>query len=863
MSPTRPRLFLVDTFGLIFRAFYGRARSPLPGLRTAAGLPTEAVYVFNNMLKRLIEDYDPDYLVAVWEGHGPTFREKIFPEYKANREEMPADLATQLPYIGELLQCWNIEVATEDGYEADDTIALLARQAAEHDLETWIVSADKDLMQLVGNDVIQLNPMKDERYGPADVKQFLGVEPDRVTDYLALMGDSVDNIPGAPGIGKKGAEQLIDEFGDIEDIIRHAGEVKRKAYRESLENHADQIRLSKHLATLDTSGSLRLDLEAVKQRPPDTQQLIALYRKLEFKSLAVQLEAGAATAEAEASVRAFESAEQFAEWTKGASGPLAIAVAQAPAQEPVIGECGGIGFASRDGELRLLPADFTQHAKELFASEDQDFWVHDWKSAIHSLDSMGVDFPNASDDTMLMAFLVDSSRTNYSIEKTVERRLGTIWKPNAGVSAGQVRQLREQLRREIDEAKLTNLYETIELPLAPVLARMEAAGVLLDPSVLTDLSARLEHRIEDLGREIHDLAGRTFNIGSPKQLGEILYDHLGLRAPRKRGKTKALSTASDILESLANDHPVPLKVLEWRQHSKLKNTYVDVLPELVGTDGRLHTTFNPTGSATGRLSSLNPNLQNIPARTELGREIRKAFVAAEGTTFLAADYSQIELRVLAHMSGDPKLVAAFQSGDDIHTLTASEVLDIDPALVGPEERYRAKAVNFGIIYGLSAFGLAKQLGIPQRHAKDYIDLYFERYGTIKDFIARTIERTKEIGFSQTMFGRRRPVTDLESKNSMARGLAERIAVNSPIQGTAADLIKKAMVSTDNAIRTAGFGARMLLQVHDELVLEVPHAEVRAVGRLLKEEMEGAAQLDVPLVADIKSGPNWRDMLPIE
>ena len=292
MSPTRPRLFLVDTFGLIFRAFYGRARSPLPGLRTAAGLPTEAVYVFNNMLKRLIEDYDPDYLVAVWEGHGPTFREKIFPEYKANREEMPADLATQLPYIGELLQCWNIEVATEDGYEADDTIALLARQAAEHDLETWIVSADKDLMQLVGNDVIQLNPMKDERYGPADVKQFLGVEPDRVTDYLALMGDSVDNIPGAPGIGKKGAEQLIDEFGDIEDIIRHAGEVKRKAYRESLENHADQIRLSKHLATLDTSGSLRLDLEAVKQRPPDTQQLIALYRKLEFKSLAVQLEAG-------------------------------------------------------------------------------------------------------------------------------------------------------------------------------------------------------------------------------------------------------------------------------------------------------------------------------------------------------------------------------------------------------------------------------------------------------------------------------------------------------------------------------------------------------------------------------------------
>ena len=429
--------------------------------------------------------------------------------------------------------------------------------------------------------------------------------------------------------------------------------------------------------------------------------------------------------------------------------------------------------------------------------------------------------------------------------------------------AGQVRILREQLRRELDGGQLTKLYESIELPLAPVLARMEAAGVLLEPSVLADLSARLQHSIGELSRSIYDLAGKEFNIGSPKQLGEVLYGHLGLRAPKKRGKTNALSTASDVLEGLANDHPVPSKVLEWRQHSKLKNTYVDVLPELVGTDGRLHTTFNPTGSATGRLSSLNPNLQNIPARTELGREIRKAFVAAEGTTLVAADYSQIELRVLAHMSGDPKLIDAFRSDEDIHTLTASEVLGIDAALVTPDDRYRAKAVNFGIIYGLSAFGLAKQLGIPQRHAKEYIELYFERYGTIKDFIAKTIAKTKETGYSETMFGRRRPVTDLDSKNSMARGLAERIAVNSPIQGTAADLIKKAMVSTDSALRNSGFDARMLLQVHDELVLEVPHSEVGAVGRLLKDEMEGAARLDVPLVADIKAGPNWRDMRAIE
>ncbi len=863
MSPARPRLFLVDTFGLIFRAFYGRARSTVPALRTAAGLPTEAIYVFNNMLKRLIEDYEPDYLVAVWEGHGPTFREKIFPDYKANREEMPADLATQLPYIDELLQCWNVKVATEDGYEADDTIALLASQAAEYELDTWIVSADKDLMQLVGDGVIQLNPMKNERYGPTDVKIFLGVEPTRVTDYLALMGDSVDNIPGAPGIGKKGAEQLIDEFGDIEEIIRQADKVKRKAYRESLQNHADQIRLSKRLATLDTSGNLRLDLDAATKQPPDNEQLIAFYRKLEFKSLVVQLEAGTAAAQAETNVVVFESADQFTQWVEDTSGPLAVAIVDTPERGFDIGESGGIGFASQDGVLRLLPTEMAQHAKPVLENSGREFWVHDWKSAIHSLDSMGLKFPKAMDDTMLMAFLIDSSRTNYSIEKTVERRLASTLTPNAGAMAGQVRILREQLRRELDGGQLTKLYESIELPLAPVLARMEAAGVLLEPSVLADLSARLQHSIGELSRSIYDLAGKEFNIGSPKQLGEVLYGHLGLRAPKKRGKTNALSTASDVLEGLANDHPVPSKVLEWRQHSKLKNTYVDVLPELVGTDGRLHTTFNPTGSATGRLSSLNPNLQNIPARTELGREIRKAFVAAEGTTLVAADYSQIELRVLAHMSGDPKLIDAFRSDEDIHTLTASEVLGIDAALVTPDDRYRAKAVNFGIIYGLSAFGLAKQLGIPQRHAKEYIELYFERYGTIKDFIAKTIAKTKETGYSETMFGRRRPVTDLDSKNSMARGLAERIAVNSPIQGTAADLIKKAMVSTDSALRNSGFDARMLLQVHDELVLEVPHSEVGAVGRLLKDEMEGAARLDVPLVADIKAGPNWRDMRAIE
>jgi DNA polymerase-1 len=859
MSVTRPRLFLVDTFGLIFRAYYGRARSAVQAMRTSAGLPTEAVYVFNNMLKRILEDHRPEHIAAVWEGQGPTFRERIYPKYKANREKMPEDLATQLPYIKRLLECWNVPVLQEDGYEADDTIGRLAVHAAERGVDVWIVSSDKDLMQVVREGVALLDPMKKTRYQSSDVERFLGVKPEHVSDYLALRGDPVDNIPGAPGIGVKGAQQLIKAYGDIEQIIQHAGEVKRKTYRESLQNNAEQIRLSKRLASLDTAGSLRLDLEGAKQRPPDPDQLLEFYRELEFNSLAIQMEATFGQQKAESEARTFESAEEFRDWLDRSSGPLAIAVLGAEERRNAGTVAEGIGFSLGRGELWRLPAKFVPHARELLETGGREIWVHDWKSAIHALDALGIAFRKAADDTMLMAFLTDSSRTNYSLSKTVERRLGTKWEPDAAVAAAHTRTFRERLDGEIDKMELRPLYETVELPLVPVLARMESAGILLDPSVLANLSLRLGQDIDALGEEIHGLAGRKFNIGSPKQLGEVLYQDLGLPTPRKRGKTKAPSTASDILESLADKHPIPGKVLNWRQFSKLRNTYVDVLPKLVGPDGRLHTTFNPTGSATGRLSSLNPNLQNVPARTALGREIRKAFVAQPGWQLVAADYSQIELRVLAHMSGDPKLVDAFLSGADIHVQTAAEVLGIPTALVGPEERYRAKAVNFGIIYGLSPFGLAKQLGITRRSARDYINRYFERYGTIKAFIAETVERTKARGFSQTLFGRCRPVRDLGSRNATARRFAERIAVNSPIQGTAADLIKKAMVTTDGALRERGLRARMLLQVHDELLIEAPHDEIARVAGLVKCEMEGAAELKVPLVADVKIGPNWRDL----
>ena len=859
MSLASPRIFLVDTFGLIFRAYYGRARSSVGSLRTSAGLPTEAIYVFHNMLKAMLEEQQPEYIAAVWEGHGPTFREKIFPEYKANRDAMPEDLKLQLPYIERILKAWNVAVLSEDGYEADDTIALLAQQASEQGVEVVIVSSDKDLMQLVGEDVSQWNPTKGMLYRPSDVQEFLGVKPDQVTDFLALKGDSVDNIPGAPGIGDKGAQQLIAEYGDIEGVISHAGEVKRKTYRESLQNHADQVRLSKRLATLDASGSLRLDLESVRLQAGNTDELLSCYRELEFSTLASQLESGTGGAAAEVASQTFESAEQFETWLASERGPIAMAVLTDPASDPSGVPQTRIGFAAQAEQAWSVPPELLPRARAVIESGQRDIWVHDWKSAIHALGALEVGFPRAAGDTMLMAFLADSSRTNYEFKKSVERRLGSSGSDDAGVAANQTLALLNTLQGEIDRMELRSVYEEIELPLAPVLAAMETKGVMLDSASLADFSVQLEHRIDELSREVIELAGRDFNIGSPKQLGDILYVHLGLPQPQKRGKTKAPSTASDVLEGLKDKHAIVNKVLDWRQHTKLKSTYVDALPQLVASDGRLHTTFNPTGSATGRLSSLNPNLQNIPARTSLGREIRKALVAPPGWRFVSGDYSQVELRVMAHLSRDPRLIAAFAGGEDLHQSTASEVLGIPPMLVGPEERARAKAVNFGIIYGLSAFGLARQLNIPQGDARDYIKRYFERYSGVKQFKDDTIEQTKQRGFSRTLFGRRRPVPDLDSKNHTARSMAERIAINSPIQGTAADLIKKAMLATDAALKQERLRAQMVLQIHDSLLVETPEEEVEAVSGLLKAEMEAVASLAVPLVVDIKTGPNMRDL----
>ena len=849
-----PRLYLVDAFGLIFRAFYGRARAAVPSMRTTGGLPTEAVYVFTTMMRKLLRDHGPDHIAVVWEGEGPGFRDEEFEAYKANREEMPSELAQQLPYIRKVLEAMRLPIVEHPGYEADDTIGSLARQAAEHDVDVFVVSSDKDLMQLVGGRVLFLNPMKgDQIYDEEGVKEFMGVEPKQVIDLLALKGDSVDNIPGAPGIGDKGAKQLIQDYGSVEGAIEHAAEVKRKTYRESLQNNVDQILLSKRLATIAVDAPVELDLEKLGRDEPDVEKLRDIYTELQFHSLLSELDVPAEQKETVTTV--LESAKDFSAWlAKNEARPLTVALGlNGLALQQ-------LAFCAEAGDAATLPADQLEAARAILEDPKAHKRVHDGKTALRALRAAGVDLRGVVDDTELAGFLADSSRSDYSLGKAVARILGAQVDEDLGRSADLIRAMGETLAPALDRMELRPVYDDIELPLTPILAGMEGTGVLIDRKMLEELSAKMDGQVKETESAIYELAGHEFNVGSPKQLGEVLYDEMGLPEPPRRGKTKSRSTAADILEGLAPAHPIAAKILEYRELTKLKGTYVDALPAQIDEQtGRLHTTFNPTGSATGRLSSSNPNLQNIPIRTEAGRLIRAAFIAPEGSKLLAADYSQIELRVLAHMSGDKTLQGAFRNGEDIHTRTAAEVFGVPPMMVGAEERRRAKAVNFGIVYGLSPFGLSNQLGIPQKEAKAYIEAYFNLYAGVKKYIDKTIKEARKNGYTATLFGRRRPITDLDSRNPAARGFAERTAVNSPIQGTAADLIKLAMIAVDRRLRDQKLKTRMLLQVHDELLFEAPEDELGHVAEMVKEEMERVHKLDVPLIADVHSGLNWRDL----
>jgi DNA polymerase I len=867
----------------IFRAYHAMARQR--GMSTRKGLPTAAIYVFVNMLRKLRDDFSPQYLAAVFDVAAPTFRDEQYKQYKANRSEMPGDLAQQIPYIRQALEAYRIPILEMPGFEADDVIGTLATKAVAEGRHVYVVSSDKDMLQLVNDRVLVLNPPKDNLVcDAAKVEEILGVPPERVIDVMALRGDSIDNIPGAPGIGDKGSVDLIRRFGSLEAALDHAAEVERKTYRESLQNNREQILLSKELVTIKCDVDIDLDVEKMHAGEPDIDTLRALFNELEFTSLLKEL---LPVVEApEGNYREAESAADVERLLKSRRRgvPLAVAVSTVLAVPETDEE--------EEAEEDLLPltmnirpvADKSVRATQLAVSveagsavtvsseteagaalnaalgdEQIPKSIHDWKTAAHALGETTL--AGIQHDTRLYSYLLDPTYSSHSLPEVALRRFNLKLGGSLAEAADLTGRLVAALGEEVERENLRKLYDEIDLPLVPVLTRMEQAGVAIDRAALANMSTRLEGEISVKAKEIYDCCGSEFNISSPKQLGDVLFNKLNLPKPVKYGKGKMISTAVDVLEELAGSHEAPKLVLEYRQLTKLKSTYVDALPALLDRDtGRLHTTFDQTGTATGRLSSANPNLQNIPIRTELGREIRAAFTAAPGCLLLAADYSQIELRLLAHYSKDPLLVEAFRRGDDIHTLTASQVFGVPPLMVTSDHRRQAKVVNFGIVYGLSPFGLSQNLGIETSEAKKYIEAYFEKYSGVRKFIDRTLDETRREGRVKTLFGRVRPIPDINSKNFNLRGFAERTAVNTPLQGTAADLIKVAMIRIDAMIRERRLESKMTLQVHDELVFEVPENEVDEMRSLAREQMENVhPALSVPVMVEIGVGKNWRDL----
>ncbi len=947
--PEGPRVFLLDTMSFIFRAYHAMSRAR--PMSTRSGVPTAAVYVFVNMLRKLREDFQPEYIAAAFDLSGPTFRDEQaaampthrkvdsktgevrdveYKGYKANRTAMPEDLGQQIPYMRRALEAFRIPILESQRYEADDVIGTLARKASS-DHVVIVVSQDKDMMQLVTDRVLILNPMKENLVSdPKKVEEILGVPPSRVVDVMALRGDSVDNIPGAPGIGDKGSVELIQRFGSVEAALDHADEVERKTYRESLQQNREMVLLSKQLVTIDTDVPVEFDLEKMRSQEPDTEALRTLFSELEFTSMLKELTpADVALPEFVTDLiegtfaaivdETIQQMQAYAKLVEGSAPSLAVALSDANTATSAIPEADAEASADADHQARdaddvsqppaqmsflAMPSEATAEPPTVptaiqapLAPEPQSSSfriaisaepgkasivplespagervrgvlqdaalpkaIHNYKAALRTLAPHGVTLAGVRDEPMLYSYLLNPTLSSHTLDDLVVRNLNARLASSPGSAADFSGRLARKLRPEVEQAGLLPLYETMDLPLVPVLARMEAAGVKVDTAVLAEMSSRLEREAAAKAREVFDIVGTEFNINSPKQLGDILFNRLQLSPPGRGPKGKQASTAADVLEALALVHPVPRLVIEFRQFSKLKSTYVDALPQLIDArTGRVHTTFDQTGTATGRISSSNPNLQNIPIRTELGREIRAAFIAEPGHVLLAADYSQIELRLLAHLSQDPMLVEAYRRGDDIHTLTAAEVFGVPPMMITSEHRSRAKAVNFGIVYGLSPFGLSQQLGIDQKEAKRYIEAYFEKYAGVRTFIDRTLDEARRENKVRTLFGRVRPIPDIHSKNPNMRGFAERTAVNTPLQGTAADLIKVAMLRIDAAIRERKLASRMTLQVHDELVFEVPESEVEEMRTLVQHQMENAHALSVPLVAEVGVGKNWRDM----
>jgi DNA polymerase-1 len=896
-AEAKPPFILVDGSSYLYRAFHA-----LPPLTNSKGDQTGAVYGVLNMLRKLIDSYRPEYMAVVFDARGKTFRDELYAEYKAHRPPMPEELAAQVEPLLEVVRAMGLPLLQVPGVEADDVIGTLAAQASQAGWNTVISTGDKDLAQLVDPQVTLINTMNDSALDEQGVQDKFGVSPAQIIDFLALVGDSSDNIPGVPKVGPKTAAKWLGQYGTLDALVAHAGDIKGKI-GDNLRAHLDQLELSRALATIRCDLELEVQPEQLALQAPDTRALREWLERLEFRTWLQQLDSGpddgatpAAAATPAADYQVILSEAQLADWlARLQQAELFAFDTETTSLDYMQAEIVGLSFAIEPGQAAYLPLahDYPgapeqlerepvlERLRPLLESTRKTKLGHHLKYDRSVLANHGIQLRGIGYDSMLESYLLDSTASRHDLDSLCQKYLSHTNIKFEDVAGKGVRQLTfnqvalEQaapyaaedadmtLRlhrilwpRLAAEPRLKNLFEELELPLLAVLGDMERAGVKVDVAMLARQSGELAERMQAVEREAHALAGQPFNLGSPKQIQAILYDQQQLPVLAKTPKG-APSTAESVLQELALDYPLPRLILEHRSLSKLKSTYTDKLPQQVNpATGRVHTSYHQAVAATGRLSSSDPNLQNIPIRTEEGRRIRQAFVPEPGCRMVAADYSQIELRIMAHLSGDADLVEAFSRGEDIHRATAAEVFMTAPELVTGEQRRSAKAINFGLIYGMSAFGLARQLGIDRAQAQQYVDLYFQRYPGVKAYMDATRALAREQGYVETLFGRRLYLPDIKASNMQRRQAAERTAINAPMQGTAADIIKKAMLSVDEWIKRAGSGVVMIMQVHDELVFEVPAAQLDSAVQEIRGRMEQAATLSVPLLVDVGIGDNW-------
>jgi DNA polymerase-1 len=895
------KLFLIDSMSHIFRAFYAPLAGRQEPLRNSSGQITQAVFVFTNMLRKLLNDEKPDYIAAIFDTAAPTFRHETFTDYKANREEMPDELASQLPYIEKVCEAFGIPIIKLDGYEADDIIGTLARKAAEKKIQAVIVSNDKDLCQLVKDPhivVMRQNSANVKRKVPvppiewcdeAWVEKKFGLPPERIPDLLGLMGDAIDNIPGAPGIGEKGALKLIKEYGSAMGALDNAEKITHKTYRESLLNNREIVLQSLELAKIHCDAPVELDLDLLSRREPDRKKAFELFRELEFSTLTKEFSDAAmlfaaentGRTSAEQNYRIIKTDKDFdyllrriwentwaaIEVDDTNSGERQSAYYKKPppgiAVATSAGEAFYVDFQKFEGDLAAVK----RYLADTFSNPYIRKAAHNVKRNYAVLKKAWIDVGSKFDDPMIASYLIDSGRPHHDLEFLSRHHLEPIgYKKPEDFSQAQFKKAMEAdcivrltpiLLQRIHKDELDFVYREIEIPLEPILAEMEIAGIKVDVKSLKDFSANIAKQLEKLEKQIYKLAGREFNIASPKQVGEI-FDELNIATDR-RTATGQISTSRDVLNELAEEYEIARLIIEYREMDKLKATYSDSLPKLIAEDGRIHGVLNQTVAATGRLSSTDPNLQNIPIRTELGQEIRRSFIAEKGFKFISADYSQLELRILAHVTQDPVMIEAFQRNEDIHSKTAKLVFGAKTDAELKEKRRLAKIVNFGIAYAVEAFGLSQRVGISKQEARKVIDDYFETYKGIKEYMKRIPEEARQKGYVTSLFGRRRYFPGIKDRNFAIRSRAEREAINMPIQGTASDIVKLAMIRVTKALQEKFPRVKMLMQIHDELLFEAPQEEARAASLIIKKEMENAVKLDVPLVVEIGIGSNWVDV----